>query len=209
VVFQPLINRLWHVWDIVDNGKSSCAFTPRRPPYASEEKVKQQEMLGEEDDDLFDGEEKDSSGEKSGQEDSQEKSSSKTIDSEKDKLKKGEIKSKDIVDKLNTIRSGKSFKDSSVSGKLDEYVESLNKAEKVALLAFLKGLAQIVTGEVEAEAAQDPSDDPADVKMEKGNEPQKKTIKPNVIKAPAKEKTEKKPGSEDTSGPVPITPKKK
>jgi hypothetical protein len=176
---------------------------------ASEEKVKQQEMLGEEDDDLFDGEEKDSSGEKSGQEDSQEKSSSKTIDSEKDKLKKGEIKSKDIVDKLNTIRSGKSFKDSSVSGKLDEYVESLNKAEKVALLAFLKGLAQIVTGEVEAEAAQDPSDDPADVKMEKGNEPQKKTIKPNVIKAPAKEKTEKKPGSEDTSGPVPITPKKK
>jgi hypothetical protein len=176
---------------------------------ASEEKVKQQEMLGEEDDDLFDGEEKDSSGEKSGQEDSQEKSSSKTIDSEKDKLKKGEINSKDIVDKLNTIRSGKSFKDSSVSGKLDEYVESLNKAEKVALLAFLKGLAQIVTGEVEAEAAQDPSDDPADVKMEKGNEPQKKTIKPNVIKAPAKEKTEKKTGSEDTSGPVPITPKKK
>jgi len=178
---------------------------------AVEEKSKQQKMLGEEDDDLFDdaGDEKDSSDAvKDKEETPDENSSSKTMDSEKDKLMRGDIKSKDIVDKLNTIRSGKSFKDSSVSGKLEEYVDSLSKPEKVALLAFLKGLAQIVTGEVEAEAAQDPSENPADVKMVKGNEPQKKTIKPNVIKAPAKEKTEKKPGSEDTSGPVPITPKK-
>jgi hypothetical protein len=175
---------------------------------ADEEKAKQNAMLDEEDDDLF--------GDESGEEKSEKKPTeekpvapSKTVDAEKDKLRKGDIKPKDIVDKLNTIRAGKSFKDSAISSKMDEYIESLSKPEKVALLAFLKGLAQIVTGEVEAEAAQDPSDNPADVKMEKGNEPQKKTIKPNVIKAPAKEKTEKKPGSEDTSGPVPITPKKK
>jgi len=173
---------------------------------AVDEKEKQKTVMGEEED-IFDDE--GSSDEK--KDDSQDKeTSSKTVDSEKEKLKKGDIKSKDIVDKLNTIRSGKSFKDSAISSKLDEYVESLSKAEKVALLAFLKGLAQIVTGEVEAEIATDPADPDPDVKMKKGSgDKQVKTIKPNVIKAPEKEKIEKKPSSEDTSGPVPITPKKK
>ena len=82
-------------------------------------------------------------------------------------------------------------------------------AERVALLAFLKGISQIVTGEIEASAAQDPSDKPADVQMKKGPDVQKKTLKPNVIKAPPKEKGEKKPSAEDDSGPVPITPKKR
>ena len=92
---------------------------------------------------------------------------------------------------------------------MNEYVESLSRAEKVALLAFLKGLSQIVTGEVDAETATDPADPGPDVKMEKGaGEKETKSLKPNVIKAPEKEKSEKKPSSEDTSGPVPITPKK-
>lgn len=173
---------------------------------AVEEKEKQK-MLGEEDDDLFGGDEESGSEESSSDEKPE---TSKTVDSEKEKLKKGEIKTKDIVDKLNTIRSGKSFKDSAISSKLDEYVESLSKAEKVALLAFLKGLSQIVTGEIDAEQAVDPADPDPNVKMKKGaGDKQTKTIKPNVIKAPEKEKTEKKPSSEDTSGPVPITPKKK
>ena len=166
---------------------------------AVEEKEKQAKLVGEEDTD-----EENSPAE-------QEKTSepSKTVDSEKDKLKKGEITPKDIVDKLNTIRSGKSFKDSAISSKMDEYINSLSKEEKTALLAFLKGLAQIVTGEIEASQAQDPSENPADIEMKKTNSPEKKTIKPNVIKAPDKEKIEKKSSSEDTSGPVPITPKKK
>ena len=142
-------------------------------------------------------------------EDNQVDASSKTQDAEKEKLKSGEIEPKDIVDKLNTIRSGKSFKDSQISSKLDEYVKSLSKAEKTALLAFLKGLSQIVTGEIEPEKAVDPSDNPSDVEMKKDlSGPTKRTIKPTVIKAPEKEKADKKPSSEDTSGPVPITPKK-
>lgn len=136
--------------------------------------------------------------------------SSKTQDAEKEKLKKGEVTTKDIVDKLNTIRSGKSFKDSAISSKMDEYINSLSTAEKTALLAFLKGLSQIVTGEVEASQAVDPSEKPSGVEMKKDTgAPEKRTLKPNVIKAPEKEKSEKKPSSEDTSGPVPITPKKK
>lgn len=168
---------------------------------AQEERKKQKSMLGEEDDESESNDKQQVSSEPN--------KSSKTVDDEKEKLKKGEIKTKDIVDKLNTIRSGKSFKDSAVSSKLEEYIESLSKPEKVALLAFLKGLSQIVTGEVDPNQAQDPSDSPSNVKMQKGDERKERSIKPNVIKAPAKEKTEKKPSSEDTSGPVPITPTKK
>lgn len=167
---------------------------------AIDEKERQKAQLDEEDDDLFGSEE-------GGEE---KPTASKTGEDEKEKLKKGDITADDVVDKLNAIRSGKSFKDESIAAKLEEYVESLSKPEKTALLAFLKGLAQIVTGEVEAKAAIDPSSNPASVKMEKGEQEQKKSIKPNVIKAPAKEeKKEKKPAEEDTSGPVPITPKKK
>jgi len=174
----------------------------------SVEEKKKQQSLSEEDDDLFDDkgrsdkeEKKDDSGEK-------ESTPSKTTDAEKEKLKKGDITSKDIVDRLNAIRSGKSFKDDTVAAHFDEYVESLSKPERVALLAFLKGISQIVTGEIEPDQATGPGSNPANVKMEKGDEEKKKTIKPNVIKAPEKAKTEKK-SEEDTSGPVPITPKKK
>jgi len=165
---------------------------------AAEEK-QHQAMLGEKDEEATD--------QKSA---SEPPTASKTVDAEKEKLKKAEITTKDIVDKLNTIRSGKSFKDSAISGKMDEYVNSLSAAERTALFAFLKGLSQIVTGEIEPEQASDPSDKPANVEMKKSEvSGEKRTIKPNVIKAPEKEKIEKKPSSEDTSGPVPISPKKK
>ena len=164
---------------------------------AVDEKERQQDLLGEEDDDLFDDDSK------------KDDASSKTQDDEKEKLKKGEITADDVVSKLNAIRSGRSFKDEAIAAKLDEYVNSLSKPEKTALFAFLKGLAQVVTGEIEPEAATDPSDAPAKVKMQKGDVEQKKSVKPNVIKVPAKKETEKKASKEDTTGPVPIVPKKK
>lgn len=167
---------------------------------AMEEKEKQKSFLDEEDDNLFD--------DKSPADTATEKTS-KTAEEEKEKLKKGDITTDDVVEKLNSIRGGKSFKDDAISNKLDEYVSSLSKAEKTALLAFLKGLAQIVTGEVPSEQVIDPSSDPAGVKMKKGEEKQTKSVKPNVIKAPPKEDKNEKPSKEDTSGPVPITPKKK
>jgi len=160
---------------------------------AAEEEKKQKEFLEEED--LFDDE-------------SSSPSQSKTVKDEKEKLKTGEIDVDDVIQKLNTIRSGKSFKDEIIKLKLSEYVESLTRPEKTALFAFLKGIAQLVTGEFDAESASDPSDNPADVKMEKGSTLQKKTVKPNVIKTPAPAKEEKKKSTEDTSGPVPIKPKK-
>lgn len=152
-------------------------------------------------DDLFGG---------SGDEGEEEETPSKTMDDESEKLKQGDIKPKDIVDKLNAIRSGRSFKDSSVSSSMEEYINSLSKAEKVALMAFLKGIAQIVTGEIPAQQASDPSDKPADVKMNKANEPEVFHKKPNVIKgAPGAGGGSKKPPAEDTTAPAPITPKRR
>jgi hypothetical protein len=135
---------------------------------------------------------------------------SKTMDDETDKLKTGEsIKADDIVSRLNTIRGGHSFKDEHVAAAMEEYVESLTNAEKTALLAFLKGISQIVTGEISGDDATDPKTHPADVKMKKDNEThqQKKHVDPNVIKT-TQDKKPKKDNKEDTSGPVPITPKK-
>lgn len=116
-------------------------------------------------------------------------------------LKSGEVTADVIIDKLNFIRSGRSFKDRQVKDNLEKYVTSLSKAEKTALLSFLNGIAQITTGEISAEKAIEPSDDPASVSMEKSNG---KKIKINT--------TVVKPGGstnkEDTTGPAPIQPKK-
>lgn len=124
------------------------------------------------------------------------------------KLSSGDVSASDVIEKLNSIRSGKSFKDESISNAMDRYINDLSKAERVALLAFLKGISQIVTGEVSGEDAVEPSDPPATVDMKKTSSTQTKSIKPNIIKMSA-DKAEKKDEIEDTSAPVPITPKKK
>ena len=88
-----------------------------------------------------------------------------------------------------------------------KYFDDLTKAEQVALLAYLKGISQVLSGEVSGEQAIEPADKSPAISMQKKNEPKKVSIKPHVIKAPEVSK-KKKPSSEDASGPVPITPKK-
>jgi hypothetical protein len=139
---------------------------------------------------------------------SEEPDTSKTGDDDKEALEKGDVTTEDVVEKLNSIRSGKSFKDENVKTNMEQYIESLSEAERTALFAFLKGISQIVTGEVSAKQAADPADKPADIEMKKGGSVQKKSIKPNVIRTQMPKK-DKKSSPEDTSGPVPITPKKK
>jgi len=134
-------------------------------------------------------------------------------DEEEKTLKTGDVTLEDIIDKMNTIRAGKSFKDEEIKTAMQKYLDSLEDAEKTALFAFLKGIAQVVGGEVEGSKALDPGDKPANVKMEKKPSIQKVTIKPNVIKKPssaAKPEAVESPESvEDTTPPVPISPKKK
>ena len=129
-------------------------------------------------------------------------------DDESSSLKTGDVKIEDVIEKLNSIRSGKSFKDENVSQAFDKYFGELDKAEKTALFAFLKGIAQILTGEVSGSSVLDPGESPASVEMEKKVGPTRVSIKPNVIKAPDIEKKKSK-SVEDTTGPVPIAPKTK
>ena len=131
---------------------------------------------------------------------------------EDETLKSGDINADEVIEKLNTIRAGKSFKDEKIKSAMESYINGLDDAEKTALFAFLKGIAQIVGGEVEGKEAIEPSDKPANVTMEKKPSSQKVTIKPNVIKKPSgdeksKERASKSP--EDTTPPAPIVAKKK
>ncbi len=144
-----------------------------------------------------------------GGDDEEQDTSSKTMDDETESMEGGEVEVKDIVDKLNSIRGGKSFKDEEVAKALDEYLSSLSDAEKTALMAFLKGIAQIVTGEISGEEATDPGKN-GDVKMEKGHEKKVKHISPNVIAGGGNGGNGKsKSSAEDTTAPAPITPKRR
>lgn len=141
---------------------------------------------------------------------------SKTMDDDEQKLSSGEIQSTDIVAKLNAIRSGKSFKDSAIESSMSQYIDSLSKAERTALMSFLSSIAKIVTGMISANDVSQPDAPPADVKMQKdgvsgekpAGEKNKKivTIKPNVIRRSSNKKS-----AEDTTAPsaTPIQPKKK
>lgn len=130
--------------------------------------------------------------------------SSKTLSADKSSLKSGTIKVDQIIDKLNTIRSGKSFKDENIKASLDQYISSLKTPEKVALFAFLKGISQIVTGEISGEKALEPSDPGPSVKMEKNK--YKKIVKPVIIKKSGDKKIEDTTAPK--SVPAPIVPKK-
>jgi hypothetical protein len=81
-------------------------------------------------------------------------------------------------------------------------------------MAFLSGIAQIVTGEVPGQNAEAPASPPADVKMQKSNEPKTVHKRPNVIKGPG-ETSKAAPNAmtgepeEDSTPPTPIVPKKR
>jgi len=185
--------------EMIDDAMSSTSYD-RGGMYKNAVREKErQESLTEEDDDIFGEEEPETS--------------SKTLDDEMNKLSSGEVTTEDVIERLNSIRAGRSFRDEAIASKLEEYVESLSKAEKIALLAYLKGLSQIVTGEIDPDDAMDPGDEPATIAMKKKEKEQaakKLTVKPTIVKKPMKDEEEKKkkPPAEDTSGPVPIKPKK-
>lgn len=118
-----------------------------------------------------------------------------------------------VVQQLNAIRGGKSFKDTLVQQELARYFDGLDDSEKEALHAYLKGLAQIVSGQIEAGQAEEPSDYGVETKTMG-----KKThqVKPNVVKKSAVKPSPTASAplgapKEDTTPPAPgpIIPKKR
>lgn len=125
-----------------------------------------------------------------------------------------EIDVKAIIEKLNSIRSGRSFRDSAVEQKMDAFFNNLEDAEKKALFQFLSGLAQVVTGEVPTETvikSGDPGNPPAsvDMKLKDDNRKEKASLslKPNIVAN--KPSAKKDANAEDTTSPAPINPKKR
>lgn len=113
-----------------------------------------------------------------------------------------------IIDKLNTIRSGHSFKDEVVGLEMKRYFEDLEPSERMALYAFLKGISQIVTGVIDGEDAMEPNDAPdPGVKITPKTDNNAKA--PSGMKVIKHVSSEKKSGAENNASPVPITPKKR
>lgn len=120
-------------------------------------------------------------------------------------LQKGNITIEMIVEKLNSIRSGRSFKDQNILAQMSTYFDDLNDNEKLALYAFLKGISQIVTGEISGEQAMDPQKTHPELEVTSKAQKQVHSIKPNIIKKP---KAPSAPQSqENTAAPAPIVPK--
>lgn len=143
--------------------------------------------------------------------DEQEKQDKASADAEA--LKRGDVSADDIVSKLNAIRAGRSFKDDEIRSNIEKYVGDLSKAEKTALLAYLKGIEQIVSGQVPADSAMEPKDPDPSVKMQKtGSGGDVKKITPTVVKKPSTHSggapTSSGDEREDRSPPLPVKVKK-
>lgn len=128
-------------------------------------------------------------------------------------LQKGQITFEMVVDKLNSIRSGRSFKDENISAQMQKYFDDLNDNEKLALYAFLKGISQIVTGEIPAQQAAGPNTTHPELEVKSTDDGdvegagKVKKIKPNIVKRQVT--TPSAPSKENTAPPAasPIVPK--
>lgn len=121
-----------------------------------------------------------------------------TPDSKKVKTPKEEVLKSptlgSIIDKLNALRGGKSLKDKDVKESFEQYFEGLDKTERQSLLAFLTGIAQILTGVETGSEALEPRDvgvrfkksdvskkETSDTKDEKGTEESPITVGENRV----------------------------
>lgn len=99
-----------------------------------------------------------------------------------DELQKGNITIDMVIEKLNSIRSGRSFKDENIHDQMGKYFDALNDNERLALYAFLKGIAQIVTADIPAQNAPNPKS--MELEINSSHDEGMKNIrhiKPNII----------------------------
>jgi len=103
------------------------------------------------------------------------------------------VKAADIVDLLNTMRSGKTLKDPEVRKNFQAYFDGLTGSERVALFSFSKAMADIIAGENTLEDIKaEPSPEDYGIEVSKDEEP-KKTVKKSS-----------KPSEEKDDGSAPI-----
>ena len=112
-----------------------------------------------------------------------------------------------VITAINTLRAGRSLKDKEIKTELSGYYDRLDENEREILFLFLKELSKILTGAIDGDEAQDPSDPKHYFKISKRNEEEPEaasqsgevTADPEAVKAMSTGDEE-----EDTSPPIKV-----
>ena len=114
-----------------------------------------------------------------------------------------------VVTAINTLRAGRSLRDKEIKTELNGYYDRLDENEREILFLFLKELSKILTGAIDGDEAQDPSDPKHYFNISKRNEEEPEaapksvegevTAEPKVVKAMSTGDEE-----EDTSPPIKV-----
>ena len=93
------------------------------------------------------------------------------------------VKAGDIVDLLNTMRSGKTLKDEQVRKNFQAYFDALSGSERVALFSFTQAIADIIAGEnTEEDIKNQPQPEDLGVEISKDDAPEPSTKKAKKAK---------------------------
>lgn len=121
------------------------------------------------------------------------------IDNAKASLE-NEITPRKIITQINNIRAGHSLKNSDVKENLISFLERLDENEVLVLFYYLEGIAQILNQTIKGSDVIDPSENPLNIHMNRG-ESNKDTETPTNVKP---KKLSKSGDSEDTSPPIKV-----
>lgn len=116
-----------------------------------------------------------------------------------------------LITAINKLRSGKSTNDSMIRDQAAIYYERLNEPERNTIVLFMKEMAGILTGEIEGDEAQEPTDDPLNISIDQSEEGEDVVVdKPVKSKeAPSESEKEAEPKKsqaeeEDDSPPIKV-----
>jgi hypothetical protein len=112
-----------------------------------------------------------------------------------------------ITRAINSLRAGKSLKDSGVKKQAADYYDKLSESERKALFVFLEALSEIITGQIKGKEAQDPSEPPVSISF--SDQEEEEEVEPPSTEEPEEEVSEEEPEEkvpeeeqEDTTPPI-------
>ena len=118
-----------------------------------------------------------------------------------------EISFEQIISAINLVRAGNSTNSKQTREEVKDYFERLDEEEKAVLLIYLKELAKIMTGAIDADDALDPSDPPKsqfDIIVKKEKEEKEKTDTAPSTKKSVKSIKPDQSSLEDTTPPIKV-----
>ena len=107
-----------------------------------------------------------------------------------------------VIDRINTLRAGRSTKDKEIKRSLEDYYNKLDENERVVLKIFLEELSEILGGEIDGASAKEPSDPPDKFKITSAEEDADAEAEADAEKtAPSSDDDELFGDEEDTTPP--------